>query len=98
MSAFALDVFSEKQSLETLLLSLLIHLVPAAIIVLVLVFAWRWEWVGALVFGGFGIVYWLRDVRHPNWVVVISGPLFFVAALFLVNWVKHDELHGRLQP
>ena len=97
LSAFALDVFSEKQPLGKLLLALLIHLIPAAIILLVLAFAWHWEWVGTVVFAGLGIFYWLRNLRHPNWIVVISGPLFLIAALFLVNWVKHDQLHNRPQ-
>jgi hypothetical protein len=97
LSAFALDVFSEKHPLEELLLALLIHLVPAAIIVLVLALAWRWEWIGAVLFAGLGIFYWLRNLKHPNWIVVISGPLFAVAALFLVNWMKRDQLHSRPQ-
>jgi hypothetical protein len=95
LSAFALDVFSEKHPLGELLLALLIHLVPAAIILLVLAFAWRWEWAGAVLFAGLGIFYWLRNLRHPNWIVVISGPLFVVAGLFLVNWVKRNQLHSQ---
>jgi hypothetical protein len=97
LSAFALDVSNEKYSLGKLLLALLIHLVPAAIILLVLALSWRWEWAGAVLFAGLGIFYWLRNLRHPNWIVVISGPLFVVAALFLINWIKHDQLHNQPQ-
>jgi hypothetical protein len=91
LSAFALDVFSEKHPLGELLLALLIHLVPAAIILVVLAFAWRWEWIGAMLFAGLGILYCLRNLRHPNWIVVISGPLFLIAGLFLFSWVNRDS-------
>jgi hypothetical protein len=33
--------------------------------------------------------------RHPDWVVGIAGPLLVIAVLFLVNWLKHDELRAR---
>jgi hypothetical protein len=100
MGAFALDVFGEQLPLGKLLLALLIHLIPAAIIVVVLAFAWRWEWGGTTVFAGFGIFYWVKAVRHPNWIVVISGPLFVIAALFLINWINwmaREKLHTNLK-
>jgi hypothetical protein len=97
LSLFALDVFNEKLSVGKLLLALLIHLTPVAIILLVLAFAWRWEWVGTVIFAGLGIFYWVRAVRHPNWVVLISGPLFLLAALFLVSWMQRGKFHNRLK-
>jgi len=96
LSLFALDVFNEKLSLGNLLLALLIHLTPVAIILLVLAFAWRWEWVGTVIFAGLGIFYWVRAVRHPNWIVLISGPLFLLAVLFFASWVKRHEIRDRV--
>jgi hypothetical protein len=97
LSAFALDAFAEGYPLGKLVLALLIHLIPAAIIVLVLAFAWRWELVGTVFFAGLAIFYWLNNVRHPNWIVIISGPLFLIAVFFLVNWVKRDKLDAKRQ-
>ena len=96
LSVFALDVFREGHSLGNTVLAFLIHLVPAFMILLVLAIAWRWEWIGAAGFAGLAM--WYAGIvwrRHPDWVVVIAGPLLMIAALFLVNWLKHDELRAR---
>ena len=93
LSMFALDVFGEGFGLGKTLLALLIHLVPVYIVLLVLAMAWRWEWVGAAGFAGLALYYAKGNWRrHPDWVVVIAGPLVLLAVLFLVNWLKHDEL------
>ena len=96
LSWFALDVFGEGYGLWKTLLALSIHLVPACIVLAVLAIAWRWEWIGALGFAGLAAWY-AKGVwhRHPDWVVGIAGPLLVLAALFLVNWLKHDELRAR---
>ena len=38
--------------------------------------------------------------RHPqplpirlNWILVIAGPAFVIAGLFLANWLKRADLH-----
>jgi hypothetical protein len=95
VAAFALDVFGEGYSGWRLLLALIIHLVPAAIIAAVLALAWRWEWVGTLLFAGLGLFYLRYNLRHPNWILVISGPMFVIAALFLINWVNRSQLHPK---
>jgi hypothetical protein len=82
------------------LLALVIHLIPSAIIVVVLALAWRWEWVGALVFAALAGFYLVITLRHPeyrNWILMISGPLFLIAVLFLISWLKRSELHPRPQ-
>jgi hypothetical protein len=96
LSLFALDVFSEFHGLGKILLALLIHLVPVYIVLGVLAVAWRWEWVGAVCFAGLAIWYaWGTVRRHPDWTAGIAGPLLVIAALFLVNWLKHDQLRAR---
>ncbi len=97
VSAFALDVIGEGYTGWELLLALLIHLIPTAILAVVLTLAWRWEWVGAVLFAGLGTVYLLLNPRHINWIFTISGPLFLIAALFLINWLKRAELHPGAQ-
>ena len=94
LSLFALDVFNEGYGFWKALVALLIHLAPVYIVLVVLAMAWRWEWIGALGFAGLAIWYATEHWRrHPDWVMVIAGPLLMIAALFLGNWLKHSELH-----
>jgi hypothetical protein len=77
------------------ILALSMHLIPTAFIVVVLAFSWRWEWVGGLLYIAAGMVYLTEARHHPSWVVVISGPLFLVGALFLLNWLKRAEIRAK---
>jgi len=88
LSLFALDVFGEGYGFWGTLLALAVHLIPAAIVLAVLALAWRWEWTGAVGFGSAGLLYAATAWRHPSWILTISGPLFVLAALFLVSWLK----------
>jgi hypothetical protein len=87
ISIFALDVFDGNKSLGQTLLALAIHLIPTALVVLVLVLAWRREWVGAVAFCGLGMLYAVWARQHPQWILVIGGPLFLVGGLFLAGWL-----------
>jgi len=94
LSMFALDVFNEGFSAGKTILALLIHLIPAAIILGLLAVAWRWEWVGGVLFIAAGILYLTRMWHHPAAVAGISGPLFLVGALFLLSWLKRAEIRA----
>lgn len=87
LSLFALDVFCEARPFWQTLLALGIHLIPSAVLLGVIALAWRWEWIGTLLFAAAGVAYWAAAARHPSWVLVISGPMFLVALLYLLNWV-----------
>jgi hypothetical protein len=95
LSVFALDVFGEGYGFWNTLFALAMHLIPTAIVVVVLVLAWRWEWIGAVLFAAAGTLYLLNTLRHPDWILLISGPLFLIAALFMISWLKRSELHSR---
>jgi hypothetical protein len=95
LSVFALDVFGEGYGFWNTLLALAMHLIPTAIVVVVLVLAWRWEWIGAVLFAAAGTLYLVNTLRHPDWILLISGPLFLIAALFMISWLKRSELHSR---
>ncbi len=103
LGLFSLDVFNEGLGFGRTILALAIHLIPAGIVVAILVIAWRWEWVGTVLLGGAASYYTIRtmqNVRLPeavklNWIMVIAGPGFVIAALFLTNWLKRAELHAR---
>ena len=86
---FALDVFSEGYGFGETILALLIHLVPTFLVVIVLLIAWRWEWVGALLFIVVAL-FFLLSSGGESW--IISGPLFLVGILFLVNWRYSAQL------
>jgi formate hydrogenlyase subunit 3/multisubunit Na+/H+ antiporter MnhD subunit len=92
LSLFALDVFSEGLGWWKTLLALSIHLLPTLFILVVLAFSWRREWVGGILYIAAGIRCLIAARHHPDWVLVISGPLFVVGALFLLNWWKRAEI------
>ena len=94
LSLFALDVFNEHLGFTRTLLALVIHMRWPAMVVLALALSWRWEWVGAIGFAALGIFYAASVRGHLDWKMVIRGPLFLLAVLFLVSWFKHAELHG----
>jgi len=94
LSMFALDVFNERFSVGKTILALLIHLIPSAIVVIMLAISWRWEWVGGVLFIAVGILYLTRMWHHPAAVAGISGPLFLVGGLFLLNSWKRAEIRA----
>ena len=92
ISMFALDVFGEGYGTWRTIVALLMHLIPTAFIIVVLIISWRWEWVGALLFAAAGLYYAFTTLKHPDWILVIAGPLFVIAILYLLNWLNHKEL------
>jgi hypothetical protein len=95
VSLFALDVFGEGYGFFETILAFTIHLIPAGIILIALVVSWRWEWIGAIAFTALGVVYIIifRD-RGFSWsiYVMMSGPLFLLGVLFLINWLCRKQL------
>jgi hypothetical protein len=98
LSIFALDVFNETHGFWTMLLAVLVHLIPAALIVAALIAAWRWEWIGAGLFALLAAFYaWQVVPRHISWLVTIDVPLLLIAALFLANWIERAKLRAALR-
>jgi ABC-type dipeptide/oligopeptide/nickel transport system permease component len=96
LGLFALDVFNEHYGMFKTLLALLIHLAPALAVLLILIIAWRWEWVGAAAYATLALWYAQGNWRrHADWVLIIAAPVLVIAALFLANWLKHDELRAK---
>jgi hypothetical protein len=98
ISMFALDVFSAGYGFWGTIAALLIHLVPTGVILAVLAIAWRWEWLGGVLFIALGILYLVISwVGFPAWsvYVVISGPLFLIGMLFLINWLDRKQAPGK---
>ena len=104
LSLFALDVFNEGLGFWKTLLALAIHLIPSLVLIAALIVAWRWEWVGAAIYAGAGALYMVtllpRRLPPPpiklQWIAIIALPAFAIAALFLANWLKHNQLRTRV--
>jgi hypothetical protein len=103
VSMFALDVFDEHLGFWRTIVALAMHLVPSFVLIVALILAWRWEWVGAALYGAAGLLYiaWVVSMSRPvppvirlSWVLTIAGPALLIAALFLANWLRHDELRA----
>jgi hypothetical protein len=94
LTLFALDVFGEGHGFWETTLALFMHLIPTWIVLIVLAICWRWEWVGAMLFAALGGYYLISTWGRMHWsaYVVISGPLFLVGALFLVDWLYRRSL------
>lgn len=94
LSLFSFDVFSEYSG-WAVVLPLLIHLLPALILLVVALVSWKYEMVGAIVFFGFAIFYILMAGfdRPWSWYVGISVPSAVVGVLFLLSWLqKHKKI------
>lgn len=94
VSLFALDVFGEGYGFWETIVALLIHLVPTGIILVVLALSWRWEWIGGILFIALGAWYLVASSGQFHWsaYLVISGPLFLIGILFLINWRYRVDL------
>ena len=92
---FALDAFSQGQSFFEALPDFLVHLIPAFVLLALVGASWRWEWIGGVAFIGLAVAYAVTMARgHIDWMLVISGPLLVVGALFLWSWLHHSELRA----
>jgi hypothetical protein len=97
ISLFALDVFGEHYRPAQLVVALAMHLIPIALVVVALVIAWRWEWVGAVLYFGLAVLYYvtMHTRARWDWYLIIAGPLVLVGLLFLLGWLKRGELRPR---
>lgn len=68
----------------------------ASISLITLAVAWHWEWVGGILFAALGIFYIISMWGRFPWSVylVIAGPAFLLAALFLVNWFYREQIRA----
>lgn len=96
LSIFALDVFGVGYSLWETVVALFMHLIPVFILLIGVAFAWRWEWVGAAIFYGFCIWYIITMGSGNSFFIylMIVGPPYLTASLFLVNWLNRTQLHA----
>ncbi len=103
LSIFALDVFDGQHGLWQVRSAFLIHEIPVFVLLAALILAWRWEWVGTLLYSGLALLYvgWVMFMQHHippparlGAILIMGGPAFVIAGLFLANWLRHDELRA----
>jgi hypothetical protein len=91
---FAPDAFSPEKPILEALPDFFIHLIPALTVLGLVSLSWRREWIGGLACIALAVMYALSvGSRHADWVLLISGPLLIVGALFLWSW-QHGGLLG----
>lgn len=98
LAMFSLDVFSMELGFWGTMLGLLMHNIPAFVLLAVLLIAWKHEIVGGVIFNLAGIFYvamtLTEALRDPSkwyvlfWNVTIAGPAFLIGVLFVINWLK----------
>ena len=90
LGLFALDAFSQGKPLLAAIPDFIIHLIPALALLAVVVASWRRAWIGGVGFVGLAVLYATAMARHRiDWMLVISGPLVLVGALFWWSWCRH---------
>jgi len=101
LSIFALDVFDGHQGFWQTALAFVMHEIPVLVLIAVLILAWRWEWIGAALYAVAGLLYiaWVVSMSRPVplamrliWILMIAGPAFIIAGLFLANWQRRGKL------
>ena len=89
VAMFSLDVFSEPGSFWMQLGGFLIHSLPAIAMGILLALAWRRPVVGFVAFL-LAAIFFLRFVAGSFSIVLLfSGPMAVIAALFWANWRWH---------
>jgi hypothetical protein len=94
LGLFALDAFSEGKPFVRAVGEFVIHLLPAAVVLAIVALAWRREWIGALAFGALAIAYAASVPSRVDWILVISGPLFVIGALYWWCWRARALRHA----
>ena len=90
---FSLDVITPGASLKDIVIGLLMHNIPAFILLGITLVAWNHELVGAVAFLGAGLLYVVftlyNRVPFPmvlGWILTVAGPAFLIAFLYYRNW------------
>lgn len=86
LGLFAFDTLEEPGSLGEKLGALALHLFPTWLCLFGVAIAWRREWIGGVTFAALALAYAVWAHAHPDWILVVGGPLLLVAVLHLLAW------------
>jgi len=87
-------VFGEGNGFWETAPELVIHFLPALLLVAVLLLSWRREWTGGIVYLALAIAYIVFTWGRFPWPTdaVIAGPLMVTGGVFLFDWFHREEL------
>jgi hypothetical protein len=94
---FSLDVISPELSFWQIVGGMLMHNIPAFILLIILIISRKYEIVGGIAFILAGLLYiTMLFMNHferymLSWSLTIAGPAFLVGILFLINWKKKNQ-------
>jgi hypothetical protein len=101
LALFSLDIFDMKLGFWGTVLGLFMHNIPVFILAVILIISWKHELGGAIAFTLAGLLYigmLLFNIFTGRgewymlaWAVQISGPAFFIAVLFYMNYQKKKK-------
>lgn len=86
LSLFALDAFVDSRGVLATIIALMMGLIPSIITLAAVLIGWRHEGIAAIIFLVGAIFYAANALEHPNWMVIIAGPLVLESALFFLSW------------
>lgn len=91
--AMSLDIISPELGAWQIAVGMLMHNIPAIILLGVLFISWKYEIVGGIVFILAGLLYIIFTAHSEipwylmiSWSMTIAGPAFLIGILFLVDW------------
>jgi len=97
----SLDVFSMELNFWHTIGALLIHTIPAFILIITLIISWKKEIIGGIAFIIAGLLYigMILTTAITNgfewyylaWAIQISGVAFFIGILFLIGWFRKKK-------
>ena len=91
---FSLDVFDTTTNIQELLIGLVIHNVPAIILLVASIFAWKYELIGVAIYYLVAVLYavivfdnQLNFFIQLSWIATISLPLIIIGTLYLISYM-----------
>lgn len=100
LALMSLDVFEGNDGFWETILELLLHNIPAFILLIFLLISWKYEIVGGIAFIIAGLAHMVFSVvrvdADPRYVsfltsLIIDVPVFFIGVLFLIGWFKNKK-------
>jgi hypothetical protein len=87
ISTFAIDAIDAKYGFPEIILAASMHSIPTVLVALAGLVAWRKERNGGIVFIALGFLYSVMAWGTKPFIahIFISGPLFLIGILFLLN-------------
>lgn len=97
LALFSLDVFDIHLNFWQTVIGLLVHNIPALILLVILLISWKHEIIGGITFILTGILYIIQLIMGRfewqllAWSLIISGPALLIGILFLIGWFKKEK-------